>query len=61
MAWHKAEGTHGLAPSQSGWHGNVHGSVAPQNLPWTGMILAIFMAEFLVKGIRIWSFRGEQF
>ena len=25
------------------------------------MILAIFVAEFLVKGIRIWSFRGEQF
>ena len=24
------------------------------------MILAIFVAEFLVKGIRIWSFRGEQ-
>ena len=29
MAWHNAKGTRGLAPSQSGWHGNIHGSVAP--------------------------------
>ena len=29
MAWHNAKGTHGLAPSQGGWHGNIHGSVAP--------------------------------
>ena len=61
MAWHNAKGTHGLAPCQSGWHGNIHGNVAPWSLPWTGMILAIFLSEFLVKGIRIWSFRGEQF
>ena len=27
MAWRTAKGTHGLAPSQSGWHGNVHDSM----------------------------------
>ena len=28
MAWHKnADATHGLAPCQSDWHGNIHGNV----------------------------------
>ena len=29
MAWHNADGTRGLAPCQSDWHGNIHGNVAP--------------------------------